>query len=479
MFTLKDLKPVSDYIFEIPKSYREDMRVPARVFISRTMLEDILDERSLDQLVNVATLPGIERYALAMPDIHQGYGFPIGGVAAFRVSDGVISPGGVGYDINCGVRMLASNLQRSDLDEKQILKMANQMQRDVPSGVGRGGEIKLSDQDLEDILNRGAKWALERGMALEADLEMTEEQGSHQDARAEVVSERAKNRGRDQLGTLGAGNHFLEMQEVTDIFDETIACAYGLQLGQITVMIHCGSRGLGHQNCTDYVRKMNQAMPEHNIKIPDRELSCVPFRSSAGQRYYASMAASANFAWTNRQVIAHLVRGAWQHALGKGKSSELRQIYDVAHNMAKVEQHGRKKFVVHRKGATRAFGPGSKEIPAAYQSVGQPVLIPGSMGTASYLLAGTEVAMQETFGSCCHGAGRAMSRHRAKKTLDYNKIKKELEERGIVIRAGSAREFLEEAPAAYKDIDEVIEVVKRSGISKTVARMRPLAVIKG
>lgn len=466
MVELTDLKQITPTLFEIPESFRSDMRVPARVYISREMLEDIIDERSLEQLVNVATLPGIDRYAIAMPDIHQGYGFPIGGVAAMRAKDGVISPGGVGYDINCGVRILTSALSRSDLSQEQITALANQMQRDVPSGVGRGGRLKLKDAELDDILNTGVAWALQNGYATEEDMNATEERGSYAHARAEYVSPKAKDRGRDQLGTLGAGNHFLELQEIMEVFDEKIAKDWGIFAGQITVMIHTGSRGMGHQTCTDYVRMMISVMERYDIHLPDRELACAPFSSKEGQQYFHAMAACANFAWTNRQMIMHNVRDSWKRVLRDEKKAKLTLVYDVAHNMAKQETHNGIEYIVHRKGATRAFQD-------------QPVLIPGSMGTASYVLAGTYEAMQETFGSCCHGAGRRMSRMRAKKTLNYEELKKELEAKGIVIRAGSAREVLEEAPEAYKDVDAVIDVVVKSNIAKAVAKMRPLAVIKG
>lgn len=459
-------------------SFRRDMRVPARIYIRKDMLEKILDELSVEQLINVSTLPGLERCAMAMPDIHQGYGFPIGGVAAMRADDGVISPGGVGYDINCGVRLLASHLKLDDLRDS-LEGLAHQMQRSVPSGVGRGGHLKLDRREMDEVLNKGVKWALKKGYARQEDLEMIEENGCYDHADSSLISERAKSRGADQLGTLGAGNHFLEIQEVTDIFDEEIATSYSLFQGQVTVMIHTGSRGLGHQVCTDYVRLMNAVMSKYDIHLPDRELACVPFASEEGQQYYHAMAAAANFAWTNRQLITHQVREAWVHELRDPKKAELTLVYDVAHNMAKLETHHGVEYVVHRKGATRAFGPGSKEIPKEYQKVGQPVLIPGSMGTASYVLAGTREGMEETFGSCCHGAGRQMSRMRAKKTMDYNTLRRELEAKGIIIKAGSAREVLEEAPEAYKDVDAVVEVCHQVGIGKKVARMRPVAVIKG
>lgn len=482
MLTLQNFKQISPYLFEIPQSFRPDMRAPARIYISRKMLEPILDERAVEQLINVATLPGVEGAVLAMPDIHQGYGFPIGGVAAIRAEDGVISPGGVGYDINCGVRLLLSDFHLSDLRDK-IVELANQMQRDIPSGVGRGSDLVLSEKELDKVLERGVRWAVKRGYAAEEDLERIEEGGSYASADAFCVSSHAKKRGADQLGTLGAGNHFLEIQEVERIYDNEAAEKFGLFNGQIAVMIHTGSRGLGHQVCTDYVRLMDSAASKYGIKLPDRELACAPFKSEEGQKYFAAMAAAANFAWTNRQIITYYVRQAWDRIL-RGSTSfkgiePLTLLYDVAHNIAKLEKYNGKEYVVHRKGATRAFGPGSPELPAIYRETGQPVIIPGSMGTASYVLAGTEIAMRQTYGSTCHGAGRRMSRMRSKKTLSLENLKKGLEEKGVVVRGGSARGLLEEAPESYKDIEEVVGVVHGAGIATKVAKLRPLAVIKG
>lgn len=473
---ISQFKQITPYIWEIPREYNPNMKVPARIWISKKMLERILDELSCEQLVNVATLQGIEKYALAMPDIHQGYGFPIGGVAAFRTEDGVISPGGVGYDINCGVRVLTSQHKVEELSER-ITDLINQMQRDVPSGVGRGGQTVLGMEELDEVLNTGVRWAVKKGYATESDLEVIETNGCIEEARADLVSDHAKKRGRDQLGTLGAGNHFVEIQEVIEVFDEDVADTLGIFKGQVTVMIHTGSRGLGHQNCTDYVKIMNSAMQKYQIKLVDRELTCAPFKSQEGQDYYFSMAASANYAWVNRQLITNQVRGSWKQVLGE--SNNLNLVYDVAHNIAKLEKYDGKEYIVHRKGATRAFGPDHPEIPQKYRKVGQPVIIPGSMGSFSYVLVGTKKAEEETFGSCCHGAGRQMSRMKAKKTLNYEQIKKDFDDKGIIIRAGSAREVLEEAPEAYKDIDEIIDVVDKSGIGKPVAKMRPLAVIKG
>ncbi len=458
-----DFIQVNPYLFEIPKSYRSDMRVPARIYIKKEMLEAVLKERAIEQLLNVATLPGVDHFALAMPDIHEGYGFPIGGVAAIRARDGVISPGGVGYDINCGVRLLLSEHGHDELKEK-ILPLVNQMQRDVPSGVGRGGKVVLKESESDEILNTGAEWALKNGYAFGEDLKNIEENGNFKIADAKFVSDKAKKRGADQLGTIGSGNHFLEIQKVEEIYDRETADRFGMFLNQITVMIHTGSRGLGHQVCTDYVRVMNEVVPKYKIVLPDRELACAPFQSEDGQNYFRAMAAAANFAWVNRQMITHLVRGAWERVLKDGKSLKL--LYDVAHNIAKLEKYNGREYIVHRKGATRAFP-------------GQPVIIPGSMGTASYVLAGTETAMRETFGSSCHGAGRAMSRMKAKKTIDYNELKQDLAKKEIIFRVGSAKEMLEEAPQAYKNIDDVVDVVHGAGIAKKVAKLKPLAVIKG
>jgi len=478
MITLDNLREISPCVWEIPKSFRSDMRVPARIYCSREMLEALLSEHSLEQAVNVSTLQGIQGYSIAMPDIHQGYGFPIGGVAAIRTADGVISPGGVGYDINCGVRLLKSAFHAKDLREK-IEPLANQMQRDIPSGVGRGGEFKLDHSELNKVLNKGLKWAVKRGYAFDHDPQAIEEYGTYAAADAEYVSAKAKERGLDQLGTLGSGNHFVEIQEVLELQDADLADAFGLFQGQACVMIHTGSRGLGHQVCTDYVQLMNKVMPKYGIQIPDRELASAPFRSDEGQQYFRAMAAAANFAWVNRQIITHQTRSAWKRVLGSREAGALEILYDVAHNIAKLEQHDDKEYIVHRKGATRAFGPGAQELSEQFRESGQPVLIPGSMGTFSYVLCGTAAAMQETFGSTCHGAGRKLSRMKAKKTLDYNKLVKQLKDYGVVVRAGSASGLLEEAPQAYKDVDSVVSVVQASGISRVVAKLKPLAVIKG
>ncbi len=482
MIQKKDTKRLNKYLYEIPTSHRDDMRVSGRIYADEQLLEAALSDRSLEQLVNTTTLPGVVKYTLAMPDIHQGYGFPIGGVAATKPPDGVISPGGIGYDINCGVRVLASNIEREEL-APYVEDLVQTMYRLVPSGLGKGG-IKISKGDLNKVLERGAAWAVGKGYGTKEDLEHTEARGCLAGADASKVSQRAKDRGLKQLGSLGSGNHFLEIDEVAEVYDEEVAETFGLRQGHIAVQIHCGSRGLGHQVCSDYVRSLQGAVRKYGIELPDRELVCTPFDSPEGQDYFAAMAASANFAWTNRHVIAHWVRRAFEEVLtGKIPSWELTQVYDVAHNIGKVEQYTvdgkRTKLVVHRKGATRAFGPSSKELPEVYHGVGQPVLVPGSMGTASYILVGTDAALDLTFGSTCHGAGRVMSRSKAKKQIWGEDVQREMRGQGIAIKAGSMAGLAEEAPAAYKDVERVVNVVDGAGIAHKVAKLEPLSVIKG
>jgi tRNA-splicing ligase RtcB len=415
-----------------------------------------------------------------MPDIHQGYGFPIGGVAAMDWQSGVVSPGGVGYDINCGVRLLRTTLTRSEV-EPRLRELVNQMFRDVPCGTGSEGTLRVDRKQLDAVLAEGAGWMVTNGYGFQRDAEFTEERGAMEGADPAKVSERAKERGRPQLGTLGSGNHFLEVQWVEQVFDETAARAMGLEADQAVVLVHCGSRGLGHQVCTDYLAEMGAAMKRYNITLPDRQLACVPIQSPEGQSYLAAMRASANFAWANRQAITHLLRGSFQRIFGP--EAKLEMIYDVCHNIAKRERHlweGQKRDVlVHRKGATRAFPPGHRDLPAAYREVGQPVLIPGSMGTASWVLVGAEAAMRETFGSVCHGAGRLMSRTAARKGRDAREVQKRLEEQGILVRSETRDGILEEVPEAYKNVDEVIEVVHAAGLARKVARFRPMGVIKG
>lgn len=480
---IDDFEQLNDYLWEIPQTYRHDMRVPARVYASRTLLEDAMGDKSFDQLVNTTTLPGIVGYAIAMPDVHQGYGFPVGGVAATAVDTGVISPGAIGYDINCGVRLLASDLDYEEI-APHLDKLATILYQNCPSGVGQGGHFRLSRQELEGVLARGAQWCLENGLATKEDVIHTEGSGNLVGADPAQVSDRAFERGRDQLGTLGAGNHFLEVDRVADTFDETAADAYGLRPNQIVVLIHCGSRGLGHQVCTDYVRQFQGILNKYNIQLPDRELVCAPIQSPEGQAYTGAMRAAANYAFANRQAIASLVRKSFEQCLAEsGLPFHLRQVYDVAHNIGKYETHEvegkRVEVCVHRKGATRAFGPGHEEIPPDYREAGQPVLVPGSMGTASYVLAGTSGSMAQTFGSTCHGAGRTMSRTAAKKKVRGETLRDELMEAGIRIRAGSMAGLAEEAPLAYKQVEEVIRVVEGANIARAVARLEPVAVIKG
>ncbi len=483
MMKQDDFRRVAPYVYEIPQAFRADMRVPARFYADDQLLEAALGDKSLDQLVNTATLPGTVRYALAMPDIHQGYGFPIGGVVATELPDGVISPGGVGYDINCGVRLLGTHLDGEEI-APFLDELANQLQRNCPHGVGRGGNIRLKRNELINLVEEGGRWALKNGYATQMDLDHTEENGRIPGADASKVSERALKRGLDQVGTLGAGNHFIEVDVVEEIFYEEAANRMGLSPGRVVVQIHCGSRGFGHQICSDYVKRFQPIVHRYGIELPDRELVCAPLSSPEGQDYLAAMKAAANYAFVNRQVLTYLIRESFERVLaGKVHNHTIYQIYDIAHNMAKIETHevaGRSaQLCVHRKGATRAFGPGSREIPNRYRDIGQPVLVPGSMGTASWVLVGTEGSMAQSFGSTCHGAGRMMSRTRAKKTVHGGDLRKELEARGIRVRAGSMRGFAEEAPVAYKDVDRVIEVVHGAGIARKVARIVPVAVIKG
>ena len=482
---LKDLVRISDYEWEIPRDYRGDMRVPVRIFATRALLEAVLEDKSLEQAVNVATLPGVVGRVLVMPDVHQGYGFPIGGVAATKYPEGIISPGGIGYDINCGVRLLATRLPYEKA-EPHLDTLATLIDQYCPSGVGRSGHLRLSEKELDRVAREGARWALNKGYATREDLERTEEGGQLPYADPAKVSKRAKERGRTQLGTVGAGNHFIEVDVIEQIFDEEVARAFGLEEGMLAVQIHCGSRGYGHQICSDYVRDFQKVVHKYGIRLPDRELVCAPLSSPEGQDYLAAMQAAANFAFCNRQVLAHFVRRAFEETFaGKAPQREWwpRQVYDLAHNIGKIEVHHvdgkRRKVCVHRKGATRAFGPHAPGIPAEYREVGQPVLVPGSMGTASWVLVGTEESMVKSFGSSCHGAGRVMSRAKAKKTVRGEKLLRQLEGAGIRVRAGSMRGLAEEAPFAYKDVDLVVETVVGAGIARKVARLRPVAVIKG
>ena len=480
---IENLIQISETEWEIPTYIRSDMRVPVKLFATRELLEQIINDKSLEQAMNAATLPGLVGHVIVMPDIHQGYGFPIGGVAATEYPAGVISPGAIGYDIGCGVRLLASTIDfesaRGEMD-----KLATLLNTYCPSGVGKEGALKLTLKELDQVLRDGSRWALKNGYASEADLARTEEMGALEGADPNKVSDRAKERGREQIGSVGAGNHFIEVDVVDQIFNEEAASIMGLSQGCLVLQIHCGSRGLGHQVCTDYVQSFQTAVRKYGIDLPDRELVCAPMDSPEGIAYMSAMRAAANFAFANRQLLAHAARRAFEEVFApKTPSWHLQQVYDIAHNMGKLESHeidGRQmKVCVHRKGATRAFGPGSPGLPPEYQKIGQPVIIPGSMGTASWVLVGTEDSMRRSFGSSCHGAGRVMSRSRAKKEVQGETLRRELETRGIKVRAGSLPGLAEEAPSAYKDVDRVVETVSEAGIAKKVARLRPVAVIKG
>jgi len=481
MISKNNFRKISDWLWEIPKSFRADMRVPVRIYASEKMLEEVFRDESIPQLINGCTLPGIVKYGIAMPDCHEGYSVPIGFVGAIRTSDGIISPGACGFDINCGMKLL-----KSEYTEKEIKpyfdKLATEIQKEVPSGLGRGRQIKLSINEIDKILEGGVPYLVEKGYGEKEDVENCEANGKLEWADIKAVSDYAKNRGRDQVGTLGSGNHFLEIQKVDEIFDEKVAKTFGLFKNQIVIMIHTGSRGLGHQVCTDYLREFIPLMErKYRIRVPDREFACVPFNSPEGKRYFSAMAAAANYAWANRQMIAHFIRKTWKDVLGE-KVSSLVALYDVAHNIIKKEKYNidgkETEVAVHRKGATRAFPPGHPEIPKKYQSVGQPVLIPGSMGTASYVLVGQKEG-EEAFFSTNHGAGRTMSRHEAMRRVSGQEVVKSLELKGITVKCWSLRGIAEEAPMAYKDIEEVVEVVHNAGLSKKVARLVPLAVIKG
>jgi len=491
------LERIDDTRLLIPKSYNPKMRVDGIIYSDASLLENIKQDQAPEQVANVATLPGIVGQSMAMPDIHWGYGFPIGGVAAFELGEGVISPGGVGYDINCGVRLLRTKLSREDLKPAVLERLVRAVYDNVPSGVGSKGKIRISQAEVALVLTRGARWAVEKGYGTEEDLEYTEEHGAMAGADLTGVSERALERGMPQLGTLGAGNHFLEIQEVAEVYDLGAARDLGIAEGQITVMIHTGSRGLGYQICDDNVKTLGAVSKKYGIELVDRQLACAPIESPEGRRYFGAMVCAANYAWANRQAIAHWVREAFGDVLGLPlERLGMSQVYDVAHNIAKFETHavGEScvKVCVHRKGATRAFGPakpgsslqchnqtGSHALPSRYRHLGQPVLIPGDMGTCSYLLLGTEKAEAETFGSACHGAGRVWSRTRALKETERRNIAAELRAKGIMVMAASREVLREEVPDAYKDVDKVVDVCAKAGICRKVARMRPLGVVKG
>lgn len=475
------LEKIDENRWLIPKS--GGMRVPGLIYSSERMLRDIQMDKSPRQVANVAHLPGIVKYSLAMPDMHWGYGFPIGGVAAFDWDDGIISPGGVGYDINCGCRLVATALYGDEI-RGEIKGLVDALFYQIPTGVGSRGNIKLSRKEEKDACREGARWAVKNGYGLEDDIEHTEEGGALAGADPDVVSERAFERGRDQLGTLGSGNHFLEVGVVDAIYDSDTATVFGLKKGQVTVLIHSGSRGFGYQICDDFLHMLTKHVVSLGIELPDRQLACAYIDSPEGRRYLAGMACAANYAWANRQILLYLTRRIFEQYFGIGSTAlGMRLVYDVAHNIAKREEHivdgVKRKLCVHRKGATRAFPAGHPDVPVAYRKVGQPVLIPGDMGTSSFVLVGTDRAMKETFGSCCHGAGRVLSRHAAVKKAKGRAIYRELEDKGIFVRAHGRSTLAEEMPEAYKDISDVVDVVHNAGIARKVARLRPLGIIKG
>lgn len=481
---LGKLEKIDDFRYRIPRSYKTGMRTDGIIYAAPEMLTQISADEAPEQVANVAFLPGIVGNSLAMPDIHWGYGFPIGGVAAFDVATGVISPGGVGYDINCGVRILRTDLYRRDVQDR-IKELVRTIFNNVPSGVGSTGKIRIDDREVKQVLTQGAAWAVRRGFGWSEDLERIEENGCLAGAEADRISRRALERGRPQLGTLGAGNHFLEVQVVDEIYDLDTCRILGLEaVDQVTVMIHTGSRGLGYQVCDDNLKVLVRCVEKYGISVPDRQLACAPIESAEGRSYFSQMAAAANYAWANRQCIMHWVRESFEQVFRKkAETMGMRLIYDVCHNIAKFEEHqvaGKTcRLCVHRKGATRSFAPGHQDVPAAFRSVGQPVLIPGDMGTHSYLLVGTQRAMSETFGSTCHGAGRLMSRTRALDLTRGRQIDQELSRQGIIAMAASREVLREEVPEAYKNIDQVVNAVHQAGISRKVCRFRPLGVVKG
>lgn len=479
---IEGLRRIDENRLEVLKDYKPGMRTNGIIFVD-TELEKELEKESIEQVANVATLPGIVVSSLAMPDIHTGYGFAIGGVAAFDLKEGIISPGGVGYDINCGVRLIRSNLTKDEILPK-IKELVNALYNEIPTGVGSKGKIRLDSSSEKELLRKGAKWAVENGFGSPSDLERIESGGCIDGADPSVISDKAYERGRAQQGTLGSGNHFLEVQYVDEVYDEKAASQLGIFKGQVTVMIHTGSRGFGHQVCTDFLEVMERAAKKYGIELPDKELACAPFESPEAQDYLSAMRAAANYAWANRQCLMHWTKECFRRVFNiSPRELGFTLIYDVAHNIAKIEEHivnGKKlKLIVHRKGATRAFPPGHPELPDIYKNLGQPVIIPGDMGRYSYLLLGTAKAMEETFGSTCHGAGRLLSRHQAIKKAKGRSISREMEDRGIIVRSAGRETLAEEMSEAYKDVSNVVEVVHRAGISKKVAKLKPIGVIKG
>lgn len=483
MIRMSDIKKLNDFEWVIPSAFRQGMKANVHIIASSIILQKSLEDRALEQAVNAAFLPGLVGEVLVMPDIHQGYGFPIGGVAATDVEKGVISPGAIGYDINCGVRLLASQVNIREA-ESSIHELLNALYATIPSGLGKGGLPRLQRKQLENIMREGSNWAKQNGYAESSDIELTEDNGKLAKADPSKVSPRAVERGLEQVGSLGAGNHFIEISLVDEIFDQEAASVMGLNENCLCIMIHSGSRGFGHQVCTDYVQQFQRLQSKYAYNLPDRELACAPLASDEGRAYLAAMCCAANYAFCNRQVMAHLARQAFERILlKKCKYPYLYMVYGLAHNIGKIEEHQigkeRIKVCVHRKGATRAFGPGEPEVPMKYRKIGQPVLIPGSMGTFSWVLAGTTAAMQKTFGSSCHGAGRVFSRKGARKLFRGEQLIHDLQEKGIDVLAGSMKGLVEEAPQVYKDVDEVVESVSQAGVAKKVVRLRPIAVIKG
>lgn len=478
------LREVDEFIWEIPKSYKLGMRVPGRIYADGVLLKKMRGDLTIEQCANVAHLPGIYKWAITLPDGHEGYGFPIGGVAATDYNEGVVSPGGVGYDINCGVRLIKTNLMVDEVTPV-LPKLLDTLFNYVPSGLGSRGKIKVSVSELDKVVSEGVDWAIEAGYGWPEDSQNCEENGRMENANPTKVSATAKSRGCPQLGSLGSGNHFLEIEVVDKIFDRNVAKTLGIEEeGQVMVLVHTGSRGFGHQICDDYLRVMERAVRKYGIKLPDRELACAPLKSQEAEDYLPAMAAACNFAWANRQMITHWTRQAFEKIFGRSADAlEMQLIYDVAHNIAKKEEHevdGKRVTVcVHRKGATRAFPPGHRDVPQKYRAIGQPVIIPGSMGTSSWILLGSKKAMEISFGSTAHGAGRVLSRAAAKKRFWGSDVKRKLEQRGILVRAASMAVVSEEAPDAYKDVDRVAEVSHKVGIATKAARLVPIGVTKG
>lgn len=478
------LRRVDEYVWEIPRDARKDMRVPVRVYASRPLLDKMKTDRTLWQAVNVSTLKGIHKWMIVLPDAHEGYGFPVGGVAAFDAEDGIVSPGGVGYDINCGVRLIRTNLTVKDV-RPRLRELLDVLFKLVPSGVGSEGVVRVSTREIEDVARYGMQWAIDKGYGWERDREHAEERGRIEWANPDKVSDVAKRRGAPQLGTLGSGNHFLEIEVVDKIVDERAAKAMGIrEEGQVMVLVHCGSRGFGHQICSDYLRIMERVISREGIRLPDRELACGPVTAPEVRNYLGAMASAANFAWANRQMITHWIREGFQRVFKvDAEKLDMHLVYDVAHNIVKLEEHRvdgeHRKVYVHRKGATRAFPPGSQYIPVDYRSIGQPVLIPGSMGTGSWVMIGTETSMERSFGSAAHGAGRFMSRSAAKRRYRYKELISSLERGGILVRASSIATVVEEAPDAYKSVDLVADATHAAGLARKVARLKPIGVVKG